>query len=648
MKLRKINSAVIHFTMKKIILLLGLLFQLLPLGAAPVDVQQARQIARLWWKNKNPRHPLALLPEEMKMQTYARAYCFTAADEFLLVTTDDAAPAVLGYGRRNSSRPMPAPLQAMLSVPHKAVQYPLPGAHWTAVSPLLTTVRHQSSPYNLYCPTYKDEKGIPSAERCVVGCVATAMEQILTYHRRVYTLNDTLKGWKTDAYDISDLLPGEVFDTRLIRDNYDTEQTSAEEREAVARLSYALGVAVHMKWGLSESAASTSKMESPLKKAFGLKYVHYLDSYKYAPLAYWNYIAAEIMSHRPVYYSGSIMRTGGHAFVLDGLDADGLFHVNWGYGGDYDGYYRLDVLAHPQPEADRHDEVIETGFFCNQEAIAVYPDSLPDVVVPDTLHRTGDEVQIESVRFGAAPVSGCHTPVYLCVRNTAKQALTTPFALLQNELTDTALCDQAEWLALSGRTLEAGQCDTLLVHLQFTRPGRLLLSVSPDGRKLLRTDTVEVGEGGLNQLQTDLPQCEFIEGTTLQVRQHYTNPSNTERAAQTYIYDLTDCETLENGQIQHYIYLAPGADTTDVVSFRKLIPSHTYTLRLRQRWPVVQQIELVCPPSSGIDNTVDSESQSPVVWYTLDGRRIAAPRRAGIYLRKQGKQIQKHIVVERP
>lgn len=77
--------------------------------------------------------------------------------------------------------------------------------------------------------------------------------------------------------------------------------------------------------------------------------MHYLDSYKYNPVAYWNFLAQELIARRPIYYSGSAMNLEGHAFVLDGLDANGLFHVNWGYYGSYDGYFRLDVLAVKAP-----------------------------------------------------------------------------------------------------------------------------------------------------------------------------------------------------------------------------------------------------------------------------------------------------------
>ena len=92
------------------------------------------------------------------------------------------------------------------------------------------------------------------------------------------------------------------------------------------------------------------------------------------------------------------MNLEGHAFVLDGLDANGLFHVNWGYYGSYDGYFRLDVLSVKAPTHD-HDAFADDGYFCNQEAVVMCPDEVTGVMPPDTLHRTGHEVVVDSVWF---------------------------------------------------------------------------------------------------------------------------------------------------------------------------------------------------------------------------------------------------------
>jgi len=85
------------------------------------------------------------------------------------------------------------------------------------------------SPYNDLCPFYTDDEGRVSDARCVPGCVAIAMEQILTYYRRTYTLQDTLKGWSTPHYEIDDLLPGEVYETQNICNLYNVKDESAEK-----------------------------------------------------------------------------------------------------------------------------------------------------------------------------------------------------------------------------------------------------------------------------------------------------------------------------------------------------------------------------------------------------------------------------------
>ena len=34
-----------------------------------------------------------------------------------------------------------------------------------------------------------------------------------------------------------------------------------------------------------------------------------------------------------------------HAFVCDGYKEGDYFHINWGWGGQFNGYYRLSVLS---------------------------------------------------------------------------------------------------------------------------------------------------------------------------------------------------------------------------------------------------------------------------------------------------------------
>lgn len=630
--------------MKKLRLLLSLpllLVYALSLSARSTTEEEARRtaaavIARMG-ENSILSVGSAVSPSALTLRNVPRGYLLSAADgRFALVSKDGSDAPVLGYGTTARRGKMPLSLQAMLS--SKASAYPPSGVtKWEAVPQLLTTAHHQEEPYNSQCPYYTRDDGTVSEERCVVGCVATAMEQIIAYYRRQVTLLDTLHGWETAHYKIDDVLPGETVDTRLILDNYDTEAYTEDEADAVGRLSYYLGMAARMNWGESSSGANSLRLVGPLQRVFGYKYVHYLDSYKYAPADYWDIIASEIAAHRPVYFAGAVMETNGHAFVIDGLDGDGFFHVNWGGGGEYDGYFRLDVLCPSQPAADR-DNYVTSGYFCNQEAIVLCPDEL-DETLPDTLARTGKEIAVESVTFPVQPMTGRLTELRVKLRNTTSQALTTPFALLQNQPADTALFEQAQWLAMTGCTLAAGESAEVSLHARLTASGKVKLSITPDGEGTIWSETIDVAAGSSQSITVDTPEVTFADNTTATVRVRLSNPSASERTAERFVYDVADEDSETGDTYTHYIYMPAGGSVTDEATFPGLTPGKSYVLRVRKIWPVVQTLHFTVPDTDGIGAlplSGQNGTQEDTVLYDISGRRVTAPARHGVYVKRNG------------
>ena len=80
-------------------------------------------------------------------------------------------------------------------------------------------------------------------------------------------LQDTLHGWDSKKHTaVADVLPGTSVDCRLIRNNYDTDDYTPEEADAVARLSYYCGMAAKMNWGENESGANIKNLVAPLKR----------------------------------------------------------------------------------------------------------------------------------------------------------------------------------------------------------------------------------------------------------------------------------------------------------------------------------------------------------------------------------------------
>lgn len=193
------------------------------------------------------------------------------------------------------------------------------------VSPLLTTTWNQGCYYNAMCPVVSTGGACGHAW---TGCNATAIAQILKY----YNYPTSGLGNHCNAN-----FPTHCVDFSL--QNYDYSLMPAQltgPNSEVAKLMYHVGIAVDMAWS---GTNSTSFFEQkPLKKYF--KY-----SPKMYPTATFMFnttaelidaIKKELDSGRPVYAKG-----GNHFYLIDGYNSANQFHINFGWGGTYDGYYPI-------------------------------------------------------------------------------------------------------------------------------------------------------------------------------------------------------------------------------------------------------------------------------------------------------------------
>lgn len=676
--------------MKPFLLLIILLLPALPAKADSIDLETARRTALQFLRadtshDKGPwparRQTAALV---LKARNKA-AYLFSAgAEGFVLAAADDCLPPVLGYGPLSGGTLPPALHGLIAAYGTRLRSYPDSHASTPAgstgpasrnigqaagdigpVSPLLTTIRHQRAPYNGACPYYRHSDGSQSPERCLVGCVATALEQVITYYRRTVTLQDTLHGWSTARYDIPDVLPGATIDTRLILDDYDRRPYSPEQADAVARLSYYCGMAARMNWGVGASGARIDRLVGPLRRAFGFGYVRYADSYKYAPDAWERMLDNELRNGRPVVLTGFGMGTNGHAFVLDGRDSDGFFHVNWGEGGMYDGFFRLDVLNPAEPKNDITDTGMTEGVAINLEALLLHPDPI-GATLPDTLERTGLETVIDSIRLEQIPEAGKYTPIRIFFRNTADRTLTTPFEIFTNAPTDADIFADADYVALTGVTLQPGERQERLVHASFTQTGDRILRLSPDDRAVPFEQPVKIAAAGIPELSFGIPEAVFPEQGTAVVRASIANPGPG-RAGHRVTFELVaDDETRPASAAAQdasdtgrkpftaaeapyyaghvlYTYLPAGQEETAEIRFTGLIPGTRYTLNIRCPW-TTQQTLVFSVPDTGTGIGAFPETPAPTQWYTPDGRRVAAPAGTGLYLRRRDGRTEKVFV----
>ncbi len=209
----------------------------------------------------------------------------------------------------------------------------------TSVSPLLGNINlNQGTPYNDQCP-------IKDGERTVTGCVATAIVQVMKYHNWP-NIGKGSHSYLWNGQTLSVDFSAQTYDWTKIKPFYDDNATD-EEKAEIAKLMYHVGVSVEMNYDLSKnggSGAYTSDGVGALFEYFNYDAGIQVYSKEYFTRAEWNEkIKEELDNGRPVVYSGA-GSGGGHAFVCDGYDADGKFHINWGWGGYSNGYFETSAL----------------------------------------------------------------------------------------------------------------------------------------------------------------------------------------------------------------------------------------------------------------------------------------------------------------
>lgn len=213
----------------------------------------------------------------------------------------------------------------------------------SAVAPLLGNIEwDQTSPYNNMCPRYD------SVHVAATGCVATAMAQVMAYYKYPKQLKADIPGyvnrWNGIPMEIPTITQEEgIYDWDNMLPKYNKEANATQQqKDAVAKLMYHCGAAVQMNYG-PESAASVSATK--LAKYFGYDADLMMDLNRSTfTLDKWmQIIDTELAAGRPVLYSGQAS-DGGHQFICDGKDGEGLYHINWGWSGSQNGYFDLSLL----------------------------------------------------------------------------------------------------------------------------------------------------------------------------------------------------------------------------------------------------------------------------------------------------------------
>ncbi len=398
---------------KTMMMTMACLFAVAMSVAAPRDKAAMQSAAQ---RVLTPRAAGHNAPQMKELKTFSEnpAYSIFGYEQggFAVVSADDLLPEVLGYSEKKFNDGNVNPnFQWWLTSVEKAAAYlvennipattvtPDPARFDLDVPGLLTTTWGQQEPYNNMCP-YGTSSGQHDWQdygggdgRCVTGCVATAMAQILNFHAfppKGQGTHSVRVGGQTYTVDFGE---GE-YDYANMLDSYAGEYTE-EEGRAVARLMYHCGVAADMEYATDGSGTQVFNCLNGLHRNFGFgSEVKSVARDNYGEKAWMDMIFGELTEGRPILYVGvdySIF--AGHAFVFDGYDATGKVRVNWGWNGDDDGFYEVALLNPPGLKFNAGQEMI-TGIQAPDEqflnaTLDVTPGQLSTLISPDDRNKYG-------------------------------------------------------------------------------------------------------------------------------------------------------------------------------------------------------------------------------------------------------------------
>ena len=356
--------------MKKTLMTLAAFVLTLAAMAGPIGKQQALNTAKAFMKDVNPQAVLQTttvkhapgLQSNMDAPPY---YIFNAENNkgFVIVSGDDRSEEILGYSDTGyfDSEDLPEALEGMLTdfvkdlkeLDEAGLTEPLASASLRgprkavaiarkSVAPLTTSTWTQGVPFANHTPTYTNDNG--GTSHAPVGCVSTAVAQVLYFHKYAKIPDTGIPGYTQTSGEFSgtvfEALPYREFDFSQMKDSY-SSYTTAQGKLIGDFMEY-VNRALKARFGKSGTYVSPESVPALFRKYFGYKSTA-VHRQTCGATEFENYIYNDLAQGLPVWTAGHSM-PGRHSFVIDGYSYDDFFHINWGWSGTCNGYFRLAPL----------------------------------------------------------------------------------------------------------------------------------------------------------------------------------------------------------------------------------------------------------------------------------------------------------------
>ncbi len=424
------------FYMKKILLSLlvgAMLLSAWSLHADNVDEEQSLAMAK-YYGNIQPGSKTAVelvrtVQNHETGEAVMRLYNYQKGGYIIISGTDLYAP-VVAYSEDGSIEDMPPAMQFMLDEWAKGIeqlqkygslaptcyqamwrpsqhsakaggkQYNTVITKWSQGDPQGT-----GGPFNLLCP--KDKYGY-----AVCGCVALGMAQVLNYWKYPVCPRDSTFYYE---YSIEKkfVFEGHQYNYSIIPNNGQVLSgnviTLTEPKfYEIAKLCFHTGVSVHSSYSASGTSSNLGdQVNNALQQFF--KYerydkssgkntgYRYLNRGSYSNTVWCEMMKKEILEKRPIIYQAQDAgqhggRDAGHCFLITGYveggDKDGMFKVNWGWGGGSDGWFNMQTPDGLVPLKSKTKDTMyvysvgQAGFFGLMPPL----DSIPEALRADTVY----------------------------------------------------------------------------------------------------------------------------------------------------------------------------------------------------------------------------------------------------------------------
>lgn len=370
--------------MKRLLFLLACVIVGLSAQAQKVSEQEALVKAQQFLKNRHFKQS-GMRRAPQKDAASSPFYIFNAEDNggFVIVAGDNRMREILGYAEKGNldTDVLPDNVKWLLDYyaqvadslsDGKTGKLNVAAATRAELQPLLTTTWDQWAPYNAHCPQVQGQAP-------PTGCVATAMAQVINYFQwPISEVRSVAAYTTTDARVDLPGLPARKFEWFGMSD------------DEVAWLMRYCGQSVQMNYMPNESGAMSINIPDALVSVFNYsRTAKLVERSSYTDAEWEELMYGELSVGRPVIYGGNQGEIMGHSFVVHGY-RNGMFYVNWGWSGNFDGYFALTDLS---PNSQQHFNDHQTA------VIAIQPATLND----DSDDIPREELTIRLTKAGTLP-----------------------------------------------------------------------------------------------------------------------------------------------------------------------------------------------------------------------------------------------------